>query len=97
MLMLLMVARDISKPTFSSVSSTSARLFSLPDRARASKPSVMLCDALCGFLRVSRQVFGLGHALPFGGVVWVAVSVRQVLHGAPCVHSSSVGGVVVGL
>ncbi len=55
----------------------------------------MLCDVLCGFLRASRPFFGLGHALPVGGVVWVAVSVRQVLHGAPCVHSSSVGGVVV--
>ncbi len=44
---------------FSSVSNTSARLFTLPARARASKPSV---DALCGFPRISfRQVFGLGQ------------------------------------
>ncbi len=95
--MLLLSASYVVYPTLSNVPSTDARLFCLLYRARASMPSVMLCDALFGFLRVSRLVFGLGHALSFGGVVWVAAAARQVLHGASCVHSSSVGCAVVRL
>ncbi|WP_304685383.1 hypothetical protein, partial [Neisseria viridiae] len=79
-LILLGVARDISKPAFSSVSSTSARLFTLPARARASKPSVMLCAASCVFLGRSLAWVMLCRLAGSSGSLYPCVRFCMVRH-----------------